>query len=125
MGPRRTVRKRVHDARSKRILLILPALFFSRRRRDTRCSRDWSSDVCSSDLTVGRLTSQRDRLILKLAERDERIQEARRRADSDRSDVLAVGEELARIYSDPDELIKRSEERRVGKECRSRGSPYH
>src|SRR5205809_6076115 len=25
--------------------------FFSIRRRHTRCSRDWSSDVCSSDLT--------------------------------------------------------------------------
>src|SRR2546422_1394392 len=27
--------------------------FFSSRRRHTRCSRDWSSDVCSSDLSVG------------------------------------------------------------------------
>src|SRR2546422_8481789 len=27
--------------------------FFSSRRRHTRCSRDWSSDVCSSDLEVG------------------------------------------------------------------------
>src|SRR5687768_11133205 len=26
--------------------------FFSSRRRHTRCSRDWSSDVCSSDLHV-------------------------------------------------------------------------
>src|SRR6266550_6200751 len=26
--------------------------FFSSRRRHTRCSRDWSSDVCSSDLGV-------------------------------------------------------------------------
>src|SRR5256884_4005626 len=26
--------------------------FFSSRRRHTRCSRDWSSDVCSSDLVV-------------------------------------------------------------------------
>src|SRR6266436_6809956 len=26
--------------------------FFSSRRRDTRCSRDWSSDVCSSDLEL-------------------------------------------------------------------------
>src|SRR3989449_6098273 len=26
--------------------------FFSSRRRHTRCSRDWSSDVCSSDLDV-------------------------------------------------------------------------
>src|SRR5687768_16994904 len=30
---------------------LLPrAFFFSSRRRHTRCSRDWSSDVCSSDL---------------------------------------------------------------------------
>src|SRR2546422_8019900 len=28
--------------------------FFSSRRRHTRCSRDWSSDVCSSDLESGR-----------------------------------------------------------------------
>src|SRR2546429_3215514 len=27
--------------------------FFSSRRRHTRCSRDWSSDVCSSDLAHG------------------------------------------------------------------------
>src|SRR5216684_2416377 len=27
--------------------------FFSSRRRHTRCSRDWSSDVCSSDLGAG------------------------------------------------------------------------
>src|SRR2546429_9551605 len=26
--------------------------FFSSRRRHTRCSRDWSSDVCSSDLRM-------------------------------------------------------------------------
>src|SRR2546429_6697797 len=26
--------------------------FFSSRRRHTRCSRDWSSDVCSSDLWI-------------------------------------------------------------------------
>src|SRR2546429_7793532 len=31
--------------------LLLPlCFFFSSRRRHTRCSRDWSSDVCSSDL---------------------------------------------------------------------------
>src|SRR2546429_4023571 len=28
--------------------------FFSSRRRHTRCSRDWSSDVCSSDLRENR-----------------------------------------------------------------------
>src|SRR5687768_17920405 len=32
--------------------------FFSSRRRHTRCSRDWSSDVCSSDLASdGRICS--------------------------------------------------------------------
>src|SRR3989449_10024528 len=29
--------------------------FFSSRRRHTRCSRDWSSDVCSSDLSKAAL----------------------------------------------------------------------
>src|SRR3989442_10094554 len=28
--------------------------FFSSRRRHTRCGRDWSSDVCSSDLMIRR-----------------------------------------------------------------------
>src|SRR6266498_4545876 len=28
--------------------------FFSSRRRHTRCGRDWSSDVCSSDLVAFR-----------------------------------------------------------------------
>src|SRR5690554_5793840 len=32
--------------------------FFSSRRRHTRCGRDWSSDVCSSDLITGELTAQ-------------------------------------------------------------------
>src|SRR2546429_5866070 len=32
--------------------------FFSSRRRHTRCSRDWSSDVCSSDLIACLQTGQ-------------------------------------------------------------------
>src|SRR2546422_10253798 len=36
-----------------RVMLVI--FFFSSRRRHTRCSRDWSSDVCSSDLS--RMTS--------------------------------------------------------------------
>src|SRR2546429_4447002 len=32
------------------ILRSIYIFFFSSRRRHTRCSRDWSSDVCSSDL---------------------------------------------------------------------------
>src|SRR2546422_6928519 len=33
--------------------------FFSSRRRHTRCSRDWSSDVCSSDLCEARAATWR------------------------------------------------------------------
>src|SRR2546422_2133106 len=33
-------------------VLYLFFFFFSSRRRHTRCSRDWSSDVCSSDLRI-------------------------------------------------------------------------
>src|ERR1041385_4570 len=34
------------------MFLFLLFFFFSSRRRHTRCSRDWSSDVCSSDLIM-------------------------------------------------------------------------
>src|SRR5256884_7603078 len=37
------------------------SFFFSSRRRHTRCSRDWSSDVCSSDLNVSQAFIPRDR----------------------------------------------------------------
>src|SRR6266498_4953160 len=32
------------------MLCVIFFFFFSSRRRHTRCGRDWSSDVCSSDL---------------------------------------------------------------------------
>src|SRR5699024_11727953 len=37
----------------KRLEYILYQFFFSSRRRHTRSKRDWSSDVCSSDLKSG------------------------------------------------------------------------
>src|SRR5205809_84360 len=33
----------------RQMLTQAQTFFFSSRRRHTRCSRDWSSDVCSSD----------------------------------------------------------------------------
>src|SRR2546429_3107848 len=41
-----------------RQLVYVCVFFFSSRRRHTRCSRDWSSDVCSSDLVEGDLLQQ-------------------------------------------------------------------
>src|SRR5207245_5021397 len=32
------------------LFFVCSVFFFSSRRRHTRCYRDWSSDVCSSDL---------------------------------------------------------------------------
>src|SRR2546422_7193750 len=41
------------------------SFFFSSRRRHTRCSRDWSSDVCSSDLEDHlHLAAHRPQLVL-------------------------------------------------------------
>ena len=42
------------------------------------------------------------------------------------SEFSAISEQLSEIESGLHEIISvRSEERRVGKECRSRWSPYH
>src|SRR6266436_4888491 len=38
-------------------MAIVCLFFFSSRRRHTRCSRDWSSDVCSSDLAAAKPAS--------------------------------------------------------------------
>ena len=55
---------------------------------------------------AAKLRKQRDKLAAKVAERDERIVEARRNARGDRKDVSAVGEELSALYADPGELSK-------------------
>src|SRR2546422_9845818 len=44
------------------VSLFLFFFFFSSRRRHTRCSRDWSSDVCSSDNSKYQLQSGTHRL---------------------------------------------------------------
>src|SRR2546422_4227584 len=41
-------------------VVMLGVFFFSSRRRHTRCSRDWSSDVCSSDLHIAALTFSKE-----------------------------------------------------------------
>src|SRR5439155_6618939 len=77
--------------------------FFSSRRRHTRWPRDWSSDVCSSDLFPSGLTAP-------------------------------VAKPFGNVHAIPaywygrswmNVVSARSEERRVGKECRSRWSPDH
>src|SRR5690606_39623358 len=48
---------------SESVSLVVFFFFFSSRRRHTRFSRDWSSDVCSSDL---QLLAQGDERALRL-----------------------------------------------------------
>src|SRR3546814_5188085 len=103
---------------------LLVFFFFTQKTAYEMRISDWSSDVCSSDLT----------------------DEARRKylegMDGDIDDLDALVDEML-VYSrlergsptlhfqqvDLGGLVDRSEERRVGKECvstcRSRWSPYH
>src|SRR5688572_9812149 len=80
--------------------------FFSSRRRHTRFDCDWSSDVCSSDLVD--------------QPRARPLQLVAHPSGAPHVDVEVLGEALDR---GADRI--RSEERRVGKECRSRWSKYH
>src|SRR5688572_31698753 len=88
--------------------------FFSSRRRHTRFDCDWSSDVCSSDL-------------------QEKYKDSKAAFDRQDFKHAAFGfKEMLDGLGDPDIILAasqspladlRSEERRVGKECRSRWSP--
>src|SRR5205085_4797654 len=88
--------------------------FFSSRRRHTRFDCDWSSDVCSSDLQLRAHVAQR--------RQQQRVLRVRKAL----LDVVRRGQDLAHAADRVQRQVDhRSEERRVGKECRSRWSPYH
>src|SRR3712207_9452537 len=89
--------------------------FFSSRRRHTRYWRDWSSDVCSSDLEVLAVLDADTRAYLKLL-----ISGGGKGVAGRGVDLRAALKRLGPLTRD-----LRSEERRVGKECRSRWSRYH
>lgn len=59
-----------------------------------------------AQMEVAKLEKQREKLAARISERDGKIAESRRRAESDRQDITKVGEELKALYSDPDELTK-------------------
>ena len=75
----------------------------ARKRKATVGTRQHKAKIAGA---IAKLEKQREKLTAKLAERDERTAEARRRAEDDRKDVAAVGEELVALYVDPDELLK-------------------
>src|SRR5437762_8857055 len=93
--------------------------FFSSRRRHTRYIGDWSSDVCSSDLSGCRskASASAARIVPPCAVA---TMSRPRCCSVSRSMLRAARSQRSTKLSPP-----RSEERRVGKECRSRWSPDH
>src|SRR5207253_8691820 len=101
-----------------------PCFFFSSRRRHTRWPRDWSSDVCSSDLNgIERLDPVRDeRDVLRVdpLDLDHPPPILARHRDHD----AAPPRDQPPVQEPPQRVALRSEERRVGKEGRARGWVY-
>jgi type I restriction enzyme M protein len=79
------------------------ALAEARRKKSAAGTKQEKAKIAGG---IAKLEKQREKLAVKLAERDERIAESRRRAEDDRRDVGAVGDELVALYADPDELLK-------------------
>src|SRR5204862_5339604 len=97
--------------------------FFSSRRRHTRSLRDWSSDVCSSDLVVTSRGGATEEIAAGHAALVDPL-DIDSIADGIRT-ARASGADYARAFT-WDETARRtrevrSEERRVGKEWRTRG----
>src|SRR5690554_7701866 len=90
--------------------------FFSSRRRHTRCGRDWSSDVCSSDLVVDGVDAAPEQA--GLAARVGHHHHAVLAQTSLQAAAVAVEGHRHGIAL---QVLERSEERRVGKEGRARG----
>src|SRR5689334_23625215 len=94
--------------------------FFSSRRRHTRWNCDWSSDVCSSDLGQGvSALSFVIAVMVLVATRPPMSELITSKHLRDLGTLLFAFIMLWAYFS------FRSEERRVGKECRSRWSAYH
>src|SRR5688572_32694539 len=114
------------------MIFLFVFFFFSSRRRHTRFDCDWSSDVCSSDLDEGRLRDTPgnprqiidDAALIRTAPghlAPEAVVEpdagdgSRRKSPAE---LRWLAHERKANASSPGAI--RSEERRVGKECRSR-----
>src|SRR2546430_4794616 len=104
----------------KELSLVVCLFFFSSRRRHTRFDCDWSSDVCSSDLRQPSRTVDLTTVGVNAWAAVHLIADALQGSKQKTSAAL-----VKRLNTKGAVTTTRSEERRVGKECRSRWSPYH
>src|SRR5699024_11403428 len=93
----------------------------SSRRRHTRSKRDWSSDVCSSDLNFDNMTNINKVLREKLKQVAEikapEIAVEQRSFDGTIKWAMQVGDQqIESVYIPEADRATRSEERRVGTE---------
>src|SRR2546430_5667777 len=104
-------------SRAANVALSVVFFFFSSRRRHTRFDCDWSSDVCSSDLLYYALVKSGT---------TPRAYPGVYASDLANFVIPTGLTHIGRGHFQPiAQTFRRSEERRVGKECRSRWSPYH
>src|SRR5690606_39327856 len=99
------------------LLCMYCVFFFSSRRRHTRFSRDWSSDVCSSDLDFTFADECANAVTLRATPTGTNFNYVWTRSGAA---PFAGGPQISTGSTGT-----RSEERRVGKECRSRWSRMH
>src|SRR5690606_40243399 len=91
--------------------------FCSSRRRHTRFSRDWSSDVCSSDLVYGPLAAGASIFMYEGAPTYPAADRFWAMIERHRITVLYTAPTAIRAFMrSSEDLPKRSEERRVGEE---------
>src|SRR3712207_7140292 len=98
-------------------------VFFSSRRRHTRYWRDWSSDVCSSDLYpvvpgVLGVRAVPSRVSFDFHKSLPWVRSSAVRTNVPATLVRLEGSEKGRASRDRKSVV-------LGKECRSRWSPYH
>src|SRR5690606_40634000 len=93
--------------------------FFSSRRRHTRFSRDWSSDVCSSDLSYFPFIKSNRKMAEKKELTPEEIKALQDENKKLSTDLKKAQDDLKKA-TDESAAKDRSEERRVGKKSKTR-----